>query len=90
MSPINQSSIRVEKWTKTRKGVWNNSGDQITQVLAEGDAKTPGSFVFERGVLPKAKNLVRAKDLMVDVRVNRDTGHVIEGPGIWRKYKERG
>lgn len=89
MAPIDQTSIRVERWTKTKDGVWNNPGDQITQVLAEGDNKTPGSFVFERGVHSRARNLIRAENLIVDVKVDRDTGAVVKGLGIWRRYKER-
>jgi hypothetical protein len=90
VSPIRQSTIRVERWTETTEGRFKLPGNIKTQVLAEGDDTTPGLFVYKGDVLVKNASGVSARNLLVDVRVNIKTGEIIQGePGIWRKYKER-
>lgn len=89
MSPIDLDTIRVESWTQTKESGSQTPGRVVTQVLAEGDYIDQGHYVFVRGVLKRNIGLVKAKYNLIDVAVDNETGRVIEGDGIWRKFLER-
>jgi hypothetical protein len=93
MSPIDQGSIRVEERTITRDGKFNKAGDIVTQVLAKGDKKDPGSYVLESSVLRSNLNRIKGKGLIVDVDVDLKTGEIKNDPdvcGVWRRYRKEG
>jgi len=88
MSPIDIETIRVEHWTETRDGVHKKPGLVRTQVIAEGDEETPGTYVFNHGIKDIAVNRVRPPTI-VDVYVNEKTGKIEEIPGVkgkWRRF----
>lgn len=87
MSPIDQSTIRAEKWTKS-------DGEVIKQVVAEGTEETPGTYVWERGINKRAVNLVNKEKRIVDINVDED-GKIGLGQylptrfGVWKKLNKK-
>ena len=87
MAPINQDTIHVETWT-------NKDGTVKTQVIAEGDHESQGTWVHEYGIplrnVSVLKGRMNKETTLLDVNVD-DKGNVGLGQykptshGVWRR-----